>query len=76
MPSEGKAELRKLGDAVRRGRKSLALSQEDFAELCDLHRTYVGQIERGEKNVSFINILRFAKALRLKPSALFDTAGL
>ena len=76
MPPEGKAELRKLGDAVRRGRKDLALSQEDFAELCDLHRTYVGQVERGEKNVSFINILRLAKALRLKPSALFDTAGL
>ena len=76
MSSEGKAELRKLGDAIRRGRKSIALSQEDFAELCDLHRTYVGQIERGEKNISFINILRFAKALRLKPSALFDAAGL
>lgn len=76
MRSEGKNELRKLGDAVRRGRKNLALSQEDFAELCDLHRTYVGQIERGEKNVSFINILRFAKALRLKPSVLFDSAGL
>lgn len=76
MEPEGKRELRRFGDAVRQGRKRLNLSQEDFAEVCDLHRTYVGQVERGEKNISFINILRLTKALKVKPSALFDIAGL
>jgi transcriptional regulator with XRE-family HTH domain len=76
MTKENKRELRHFGDAVRLGRKRLGVSQEDFAELCDLHRTYVGQVERGEKNVSFVNILRLASALKTKPSVLFDAAGL
>jgi transcriptional regulator with XRE-family HTH domain len=76
MDEEGKAELLALGKAVRRERMRLKLSQEDFAEVCDLHRTYVGQIERGEKNISFINILRIAKAFGRKPSSLFNKARL
>lgn len=76
MPMEGQRELRQLGTAIRAKRKTLDVSQEDFAELADLHRTYIGQLERGEKNVSFINILRVAKALKIKPSALFSDAGL
>ena len=76
MVKEGKSELRLLGDTMRRGRKRLKLSQEDFAELCDLHRTYIGQVERGEKNISFLNILRLARALKIKPSALFRDADL
>ncbi len=76
MVKEGKAELRALGDAIRAQRKELGISQEDFAELCDLHRTYIGQLERGEKNFSFTNVLRVAKAFRLKPSALLAKAGL
>ncbi|EIP99129.1 putative transcriptional regulator with C-terminal CBS domains [Opitutaceae bacterium TAV1] len=76
MNEEGRAELAVLGGAIRRGRKSLKLSQEDFAELCDLHRTYIGQIERGEKNISFINILRVSRALNRTPSQLFSEAGL
>ena len=76
MQSEGKPQLRLLGDSIRRERRKLKASQEDFAELCDLHRTYVGQVERGEKNISFINILRVAKAFKTKPSVLFDRAGL
>jgi len=76
MQSEGKPELRSLGDSVRRERKKIKVSQEDFAELCDLHRTYIGQVERGEKNISFINILRISSALNLKPSVLFGKADL
>ena len=76
MPTEGKNELRALGGAIRAERKKLKVSQEDFAELCDLHRTYVGQLERGEKNVSFINVLRVAKGLRISPSRLLAKAGL
>jgi len=76
MKSDGKSELRRFGTSVRLGRQGLKVSQEDFAELCDLHRTYIGQVERGEKNISFVNILRIAKALKTKPSVLFDGANL
>lgn len=68
-------ELRRLGAAIREARKTLALSQEEFAERCGLHRTYIGQIERGEKNISFVNILRVAKALSVLPSDLFRNSG-
>jgi len=76
MSKEGKIELRRFGDAVRLGRKQRGVSQEDFAEICNLHRTYIGQVERGEKNISFINILRLANALKTTPSALLETGGL
>lgn len=76
MTAEGKSELRRFGETVRLGRKKLKVSQEDFAELCDLHRTYIGQVERGEKNISFINIFRIAGALKMKPSLLFAKSGL
>jgi transcriptional regulator with XRE-family HTH domain len=48
---------------VRRLRKSLGLSQEAFADECGLHRTYIGAIERAERNVSLDNIERMAAAL-------------
>jgi transcriptional regulator with XRE-family HTH domain len=78
MQPEGQRELRRLGHAVRRERERLPgkVSQEDFAEICGVHRTYVGQVERGEKNISFVNLLRFAKAVKLRPSMLLDRAGL
>ena len=76
MVKEGKSELWALGRTIREERKRLGVSQEDFAELCELHRTYVGQLERGEKNVSFSNVLRVAEAFKLKPSALLAKAGL
>ncbi|MEP0789294.1 helix-turn-helix domain-containing protein [Funiculus sociatus GB2-A5] len=63
-------ELEKFGEQVRQLRKALGLSQEDLAELTDLHRTYIGGIERGERNVALINIVRLAKALNVSPSEL------
>ncbi|MEP0800629.1 helix-turn-helix domain-containing protein [Funiculus sociatus] len=63
-------ELEKFGEQVRQLRKGLGLSQEDLAELTDLHRTYIGGIERGERNVALINIVRLAKALNVSPSEL------
>ena len=76
MESEGKRELRRFGEAVRTKRKRLGVSQEDFAELCDLHRTYVSQVERGVINISFVNILRIAEAFKTKPSELLASGGL
>ena len=67
--------MRRLGESIRRGRKFLNLSQEDFAEACGLHRTYIGQVERGEINISLANILRISRALKIEPSDLFADAG-
>jgi len=69
-------ELRLLGNKIREGRLELKLSQEDFAERADIHRTYVGQIELGRVNVSWENISRIARALKTKPGSLITSAGL
>lgn len=54
-----------FGERVRYFRKLQKLSQEDLASACDLHRTYVGGIERGERNASLKNVERIAKALNV-----------
>lgn len=61
--------------AVRARRQKLGLSQEKFAEACGLHRTYVGAIERGERNVSLVNIGKIAKALKVPLHVLFKGIG-
>lgn len=47
------------------------MSQEAFADMCELDRTYIGGIERGERNVSLVNIEKIAKTLRVSISELF-----
>ncbi|WP_267882429.1 helix-turn-helix domain-containing protein [Streptomyces sp. NRRL F-5065] len=51
-------------------REVRGLSQESLAELAGLHRTYVGSVERGERNVSLVNIHRLARALNVAPAEL------
>lgn len=63
-------DLKKFGGQVRKLRKARGLSQEELAEITGLHRTYIGGIERGERNVAILNILRLAKALRVPPCEL------
>ncbi|MER2511941.1 MAG: helix-turn-helix transcriptional regulator [Nitrosomonas ureae] len=56
----------RFGCVVRERRTSLGLSQEELAELADLHRTYIGQVERGERNISFDNMERLAGAVGME----------
>jgi transcriptional regulator with XRE-family HTH domain len=60
-----------LAAKLRELRLSKGLSQEALAELCGLHRTYVGSVERAERNVSIDNIERLARALKVKIRDLF-----
>lgn len=56
MMQDSKKLQRAFSLAVRRARERLDVSQDKLAELADLHRTYIGSVERGERNVSLINI--------------------
>lgn len=60
-----------FGEIVREKRKDRGLSQEDLAFKADLHRTYIGMIERAEKNITLENINKIAKALDTPISELF-----
>ena len=63
--------LKQLGKAIKQRRAEQGLSQEALAEMTGLHRTYVGSVERGERNVSAINIKTMADALGCQASELF-----
>ncbi|MBS6268450.1 helix-turn-helix domain-containing protein [Coprobacter fastidiosus] len=60
-----------FGRKVQMRRKELKLSQEQLAEEAGLHRTYIGMIERAEKNVTLVNIEKIAKALKISIPELF-----
>lgn len=62
--------LNTFGSAIRAERERIGISQEELAHLCELHRTYIGSIERGERNVGLLNVVRIARALRVTPSHL------
>ena len=59
-----------FGLKVRKSRNEKKLSQEELAHICELHRTYIGSIERGERNITLKNADKIAKALE-KPLYLF-----
>lgn len=70
--SSKKEILKKFGDKVREIRKEKGLSQEELSFKADLHRTYIGMIERAEKNITLINIEKIANALEINIKDLFN----
>lgn len=60
----------KFGEKVREIRVSQNISQEQLANLADVHRTYIGMVERAEKNITLVNIEKIAKALNVNITEL------
>jgi transcriptional regulator with XRE-family HTH domain len=61
-----------FGANVQKYRKKLGLSQEQLAEIAGVHRTYIGMVERAEKNITLCNIEKIAKALKVQIQELFQ----
>lgn len=68
----GDQDRKRFGKRVRTLRLAKDWTQEELANQSGLHPTYVGGIERGERNVGLNNILKLARALGLRPAALFE----
>ena len=64
--------LKIVGTRVRDLRKKKGYSQETFAELCNLHRTYIGAIERGERNITLQSLEAISCALEVEPQELLQ----
>lgn len=64
--------LLQFGERVKKVRLELGLSQEDLAEQADLHRNYISQIECGRRNLSLLNIIKLARALKVPASKLIE----
>ena len=62
-----------FGDKIRELRKEQGISQEELSYKADLHRTYIGMIERAEKNITLANIEKIAKGLNVDLKELFNS---
>lgn len=72
MDDQEKSYLRSFGERVRSLRKARGLSQEQLADACRLDRTYIGGIERGERNVTVLKVRLIAEALSIPVSQVFE----
>ena len=63
--------LEVFGKNLRKYRTNLGISQEKFAEMCNLHRTYISDVERGQRSISLGNVQKVADALKIEPYKLF-----
>lgn len=66
--------IESLGEALRHRRAKIGYSQESFADAVGLHRTYIGAVERGERNITVKNLAKIADALDITPSLLLKDA--
>lgn len=73
MVDDGDQVLREFGQRVREARQQAGLSQEELAEVSGLHRTYVSSLERGQRNVSVLNVVRLARSLGVPAGALLPS---
>lgn len=76
IKTDADGKLRKLGAAIRAVRLECGLSQEALADAAGIDRSHMGKIERGERNVSVLNVARVAEALDSTIAALMASAGL
>ncbi|ABK12298.1 MULTISPECIES: helix-turn-helix domain-containing protein [Burkholderia] len=74
--SDTEAHLKQIGRSIRARRLALNISQESLAHLANIDRSHMGKIERGERNVTLLNLLRISRALAWQPSELLASAGL
>ena len=74
--SDTNGQLKQLGQAIRAARMARGLSQEALADAAGIDRSHMGKIERGERNVTFLNKVRVSAALEKTPSTLFGAAGI
>jgi transcriptional regulator with XRE-family HTH domain len=71
VEENAKAIREAFGKRLRELRQKANLSQEELADLAGLDRSYIGGVERGQRNVSLVNIHRIAQALKMRPGGLF-----
>jgi transcriptional regulator with XRE-family HTH domain len=74
--SEFDGHLKAIGGTIRELRKEFGLSQDELAHLSSIDRSHMGKIERGERNVSVVNMIRISRALHCAPSEFFRRAGI
>ncbi len=68
---EEKTVLQTFGSNLKRLREDAGISQEKLAHSCGLDRTYIGSVERGERNISLLNIIKLTIALNVEPNEFF-----
>ncbi|MBR4605700.1 MAG: helix-turn-helix transcriptional regulator [Lachnospiraceae bacterium] len=66
------ADLKRIGENIRSLRSAKNFSQESFADAVGLHRTYMGGVERGERNLSTLNLLKIIRKLDVLPEEIFN----
>lgn len=71
----GQADLERFGLRVRAVRERLGMSQEELADRAGMHRTYLGGVERGERNLGLLNVIRIARALGISPAVLLEDSS-
>lgn len=73
--TDAEGTLARIGAVIRAQRKAINLSQEAFADEAGIDRSHMGKIERGERNVTMLNLLKIAQALKTVPSNILREAG-